>query len=67
MAEATFEICGHLHGALEVRKHRLHYELTTSPDILGRNIAVLISPSAFSSLLRFHSRMPSRKVTNDSM
>ena len=34
-AEAAFEICGHLHGALEVRKHRLHYGFTSPPDVLG--------------------------------
>ena len=40
-AEAVFEICGHLHGALEVRKHRLHYGFTTSPDALGALVKIM--------------------------
>ena len=40
-AEAAFEICGHLHGALEVRKHRLHYGFTTSPDVLEALVKIM--------------------------
>ena len=40
-AEAAFEICGHLHGALEVRKHRLHYGFTTSPDVFEALVKIM--------------------------
>ena len=40
-AEAAFEICGHQHGALEVRKHRLHHGFTTSPDVLEALVKIL--------------------------
>ena len=40
-AEAAFEICGHLHGALEVRKHRLHYGVTSSPNVLGALVKIM--------------------------
>ena len=40
-AETAFEVCGHLHGALEVRKHRIHYGFTSSPDIFGALVKIM--------------------------
>ena len=40
-AEAAFDICGHLHGALEVRKIRLHYGMNSSLNILGDLVKIM--------------------------